>query len=225
MTLVTLPRVTDAATMRKISFWRYSAVNRKTLFAALVCALLVFSMLGCGATNHLQSITLGASLINGVAPTSQTGIYNLQGDGGTIQLTATGNYSNGKPVPLHGGGLVYTMIVDPNYGQDAYGNALLPPCYGPCTTSTEGTAEISPTGLVTAVEPATCSWVDPVPAPGAPSWFFVGAYQVTASFGGVTSQPIYIPLASSAGNPNYIFVTPNLADNNPTDQCGPGTTS
>ncbi len=37
--------------MRKISYWRYSAVNLKTLFAALACALLVFSMLGCGTSN------------------------------------------------------------------------------------------------------------------------------------------------------------------------------
>src|SRR5579862_9147500 len=96
MTLVTLSDVTDAATMRKISFWRYLAVNRKTLFTAVVCALLTFSMLGCGTSNHLQSITLNVSLINGVAPTSQTGIYNLVGDGGTMQLKATGTYSSGQ---------------------------------------------------------------------------------------------------------------------------------
>src|SRR6202158_1790019 len=79
VTLVTLPRVTDAATMRKISYWRYSAVNRKTLFPALACALLVFSMLGCGTTNHLQSVTLGASLVNGVPVSSQAGFFSLQG--------------------------------------------------------------------------------------------------------------------------------------------------
>src|ERR1700686_4607673 len=83
VTLVTLPGVTDTATMRKISYWRYSAVNLKTLFAALACALLVFSMLGCGTTNHLQSITLGASLINGVPPSGQAGFFTLQGNGGT----------------------------------------------------------------------------------------------------------------------------------------------
>src|ERR1035437_10662573 len=84
VTLVTLPRVTDAATMRKIAFWRYSSVNRQTLFSALACALLVFSM-GCGSTNNLQSIQLSASLINGVAPTGQAGIATLSGYGGTIR--------------------------------------------------------------------------------------------------------------------------------------------
>jgi hypothetical protein len=75
VTLVALPGVTDAATMRKISYWRYSAVNLKTLFAALACALLVFSMLGCGTTKHLQSITL--------APASGgSGLFNVKGIGG-----------------------------------------------------------------------------------------------------------------------------------------------
>ena len=64
--------------MRKIPFWRYLAVTRKTLFAASICALLVFS-LGCGNTNKLQSITLTAALINGVAPTGQSGFVTLQG--------------------------------------------------------------------------------------------------------------------------------------------------
>jgi hypothetical protein len=200
MTLVTLPRVTDAATMRKISFWRYSAVNRKTLFAALVCALLVFSMLGCGATNHLQSIQLTASLINGVAPTGQTGIYNLAGDGDTIQLQATGTYTNSKTEDLTTA-VTYTVIVDPNYTQTYTGAALLPPCQAPSCpmpTSgppyTQGTVEYSQSGLITAVEPAVCTWVEQ-----GTGWFFQGAYQVTASFKGITSQPVYIPVASESG--------------------------
>src|SRR4030088_633916 len=87
--LCTLPRITGASTMRENSYWRFSAVKRKTLFAALACALLVFSMLGCGTTNHLQSITLSAK-----ASTTTGGFYNLVGEGGTLQLVATGNYSS-----------------------------------------------------------------------------------------------------------------------------------
>jgi hypothetical protein len=161
------------------------AVNRKTLLAALAGALLVFSMLGCGATNHLQSVTLGATLINGEAPTGQTGFYALQGNGGTIQLAATANYSNGKPVLLHGSDVTYTMIVDPNHNVDAFGNLLPAP---------PKTAMINTTGLVTAVEPATCTFVD-----DQGTYVYVGAYLVTASFQGITSQPVYIPVASSAG--------------------------
>src|SRR5712692_8993209 len=93
VTLVTLPGVTDAATMRKISYWRYSAVNLKTLFAALACALLVFSMLGCGTTNHLQSITLPPAA-------RRICLFNIKGIGGTLQLVATGNYSSGKTKDL-----------------------------------------------------------------------------------------------------------------------------
>ncbi len=197
-------------------------MNRKTILAALASALLVFSMLGCGASNHLQSVTLSILSQDGTLLTNQSGIYNLTGDGGILQLAATANYSNGKGVVLHGEGLTYTIIVDPNYTLDAYGNTLLPPCYGPCPQNgTQGTVEISPTGLVTAVEPASCTWVDPVPAPGPPVFFFKGAYQVTVSYQGITSQPAYIPVASRAGNANYIFVEPNLIDNNPTFQCGP----
>jgi len=206
MTLVTLPQVTDAATMRKISFWRYSAVKRKTLFAALACALLAFSMLGCGNTNNLQSITLSARLINGVAPATQSGFFTLAGNGGTIQLLATGNYSSSKTKDLTNE-VTYTMIVDPVNGVDAFGDSLPAP---------PQTAQISVTGLITAVEPATCSWVDVSPDPTKPAWFYSGDYEVTVTFQGVKSQPVYIPVASSAGNPNY-----NGINNNPSEQCGP----
>ena len=188
-------------------------------------------MLGCGAfkgsTNHLQSVTLGASLVNGVPPTGQAGFFDLRGDGGTIQLMATANYTNGTAVLLHGSEVIYTVIIDPNHTMDAYGNALLPPCYGPCPQNgTQGTVEISPTGLVTAVEPATCTWVDPVPLPGTASWFFVGAYQVTVSYQGITSQPVYIPVASSAGDQFYPALingqpdTDPANENNPSAACG-----
>jgi hypothetical protein len=181
-------------------------VKFKNIVAALACALLVLSLAGCGAvkgqTNDLQSITLSASLINGVAPGSQTGIYNLQGDGGTIQLKAVGNYNNKKTLDLTNK-VTYNVIVDPNYDQGythGVNGTLLPPCAAPaCPVPsgppyTQGTVEFSPTGLITAVEPATCTWVQE-----GTGWFFEGAYQVTVTFQGVTSQPIYIPVASEAG--------------------------
>lgn len=199
-------------------------MNRKNLFAALACAALMFSMLGCGQSNNLRSIQVNAALVNGEAPTAQTGIYTLQGNGGTIQLQAIGTFSDGKTKDLSNV-VTYSMIVDPHYSVDAFDNPLLPPCQAPCQTQGQGTAEFSVTGLITAVEPATCTWVDPVPVGGTASWFYVGDYEVTVTFEGITSQPVYIPVASSAGNDNYIFVTPNLIDNNPTFQCGPGSSS
>ncbi len=188
-------------------------MNRKNFFTALACALLALSLLGCGATNHLQSITLTALTENGGTISSQGGIYNLAGDGTTLQFQATGNYSNGKSVVLHGGGLVYKVIIDPNYTEDYHGNPLLPPCQAPSCPSpssppfTEGSVEYSSTGLITAVEPAVCTWVQ-----NGTGWFFQGAYQVTATFGGVTSQPAYVPVASEAGPGTN-------------GQCGPPTTS
>lgn len=203
MTLVTLCHVTDAATMRKISFWRYLAVNRKTLFAALACAMLTFSMLGCGTSNKLQSITLGASLINGVAPTGQAGFFNLSGLGGTVQLQAIGNYSSGKTKDLTNE-VTFNMIVDPSSSVDDNDVPLSAP---------PQTAQISVTGLVTATEPAVCTWVNvAVPPATQPSWAYVGDYKVIVTFEGITSQPVYIPVASAAGIPS---------STNPTGECGP----
>jgi len=207
VTLVTLPCVTDAATMRKISYWRYSAVNRKTLFAALACAMLVFSMLGCGMSNKLQSIQLNAALINGVAPTGQSGFYTLQGLGGTIQLQAIGNYSDGKTRDLSNV-VTYAMVVDPLNNVDQFGNVLPAP---------PQTASISVTGLVTATDPAACSWINiAVPPATTPSWAYVGDYTVTVTYQGIKSQPMYIPVASSTGI---------ASTTNPTGQCGPGSTT
>ena len=216
-----LPDVTDAATMRKISFWRYSAVNRKTLFAALACALLVFSMLGCGATNHLKSIQLTARLINGVIPSGQSGTVTLQGYGATIQLQAMGTYTGSAPKDLTKA-VTYTVIVDPNNSSDGNGGVLLPPCQAPACPIpssppfTNGTVEYSPTGLVTAVDPAECTWVNLNPTGTAPAWAYVGDYVVTATYDGVTSQPFYVPIGSAAGV---------VSTSNPTGSCGPVPTS
>ena len=165
-------------------------MKRTNILAALACALLVFVLAGCGQTNHLQTITLQASLINGVAPTGQAGFYNLDGLGGTIQMQAIGNYTNGKTKDLTTV-VTFTMIVDPDENHDQFGDVLSAPPL---------TASISTTGLVTATEPAVCTWINiAVPPATAPSFAYVGDYLVTASFGGITSQPVYLPVASAAG--------------------------
>jgi len=206
--------------MQKISFWRYSAVNWKTFFAALACALLVFSMLGCGTSNKMQSIQVQAKLINGQPPSGQTGFINLVGNGGTIQLEAIAVFSSSKTKDISNQ-VTWNVVVDPAHGMDAFGNTLLPPCTAPCQTAGEGTVEYNNTGLITAVEPATCTWIDIVPLdqkgnPQTPSWFYTGDYMVTVSFTGITSQPVFIPVASSGGNQFY-----NGQENNPSGACGP----
>jgi hypothetical protein len=202
-------------------------VKRTNTFAALFCVLLALSLASCGGSNNLQSITLSAKYVNGVPPTGQSGFVTLEGNGGTIQLQAMGEYSSTKTKDLSNE-VTYTAVVDPQNNVDAFGNILLPPCkVGTCPNPgqappyTTGTLQYSPTGLVTAVEPATCTWVDiaPLGANGTvptPAWFYSGDYVVTATFGGISSQPVFIPVASSAGSQFY-----NGQENNPSGACGP----
>ena len=203
----------------------------KTILAMLACVALAVSLVGCGAfkgdTSDLKSITLTVALINGQPPSSQSGFVNLQGNGGTIQLLATGEYTGGTTKDITHVA-TYNVVVDPQHNMDAFNNTLLPPCAPPsCPDPTEppytsGTVEYSPTGLLTAVEPATCTWVDVEPLDGTgkpqnPSWFYTGDYVVTVTFQGITSNPIYVPIASSAGNQFY-----GGQENNPSGYCDSG---
>ena len=174
-------------------------MKRETLITALGCALLATTLLGCGGSNNLQSITL---TIGGTG-----GTFNLKGIGGTLQLKAIGNYSSTKTKDLTNL-VTYTVIVDPVNSVDAFGQSLLAP---------PQTVTLSPTGLLTAVEPAVCTWVDLSPDPTKPSWAISGDYQITATFRGVTSQPVFVAVSSAAGNP----VSPNGDANNPQQLCGP----
>jgi hypothetical protein len=209
--------MTDAATMRKISYWRYSAVNRKTLFAALACALLVFSMLGCGTTNHLQSIQLSTS---NTSETPMNGL-NVPGISSTLQLYVWENTSNGKAVLLHGEGIAYQIVLDPDNFVDAFGNVLPAP---------PQVLNLSTTGLITGIDPAVCTWVDvagiipPATTAPPPVWQLSGSYNVTATFGGFTTPPVNIGVGSGAGDPN----NPNLpgtegVNNNPSGLCNQAT--
>ncbi len=191
-------------------------MKRTNIFVALSCALLVLVLAGCGGSNNLQSIQLNAKLINGVPPTAQGGFVTLEGNGGTIQLQAIGTYGSTKTKDLTNE-VTYHVVVDPAHGVDQNGAALLPPCVAPCSDPSQGTLQYNATGLITAVEPATCSWVNLAvdPSPTA-AWFYSGDYIVTVSFGGVTSQPIYMPIASAAGIYDQF--------SNPNSQCGPSTT-
>ena len=214
-------------------------MNRKTLYTMLACALLALTMIGCGAfqgtTNHFQSITLDVSLINGVAPKAQGGFFTLEGNGGTMQLQPIGNYSSGGTKDLTTVA-TYNVIVDPDYNMDAFGNTLPPPCQPPCQVSGQGTVEYSVTGLITAVDFADCTWVDiaPVVTIGTtptPAWFYSGDYKVTVTYDGITSQPVYIPVASSAGDQFYPPLIDGEPDTNPANEnnpdglCGPSSSS
>ena len=194
-------------------------MKRTNIFlAALACVLLALSLASCGAfsgqSNYLQTITLNVELVNGAAP---SGVTSLEGMGGTIQLQAIGNYTDKKTVDLTNK-VTYTVVVDPNNNLDGDGGVLLPPCQPPsCPVPsgppyTSGTLEYDNTGLLTAVEPAKCTWENTDPSGSSPAWVIVGDYAVTVTFEGVTSQPLYIPIASAGGV---------VSTSNPNGNCGP----
>ena len=188
--------------MQKISFWRYSAVNRQTLFTALACALLVFSLLGCGTTNHLQSVQLSTSNATEVP----MGTLDLKGVGGTLQLYAWGNYTSGKQVLLNNVPVTYQIAITP-------GSAAWTGFMGDPNATPAQTVQLSPNGLLTAVSPFACTWINEAVAPATqPAWAINGSYSVTATFSGMTSPAAFVVVASEAG---FAGTT------NPTGACGP----
>lgn len=190
-------------------------MKRKSLFGLLACALLVLSMLGCGTSNNLQSIQLSTSNKAEVAMSAQT----LPGISNTIQLYVWGNYSSGKVKLLDAkGGVTWSIKTDPVYNQDAFGFTMPAPCLGsPCAQGTGG-ASLSSDGLLTAVSPAACTWVDvaqvsaqnPTPTP---SWAISGQYNVTASYAGFTTPPVAVALSDTGGNIQYPYNDPNNQNN------------
>jgi hypothetical protein len=163
--------------------------TRKKLFLALTLALAFVGLLGCGTSNHLKTILLTSG--------SSTGTFNVKGIGGVLQLKAIGNYSSTQTHDLTN---VATYVVTPTGGDSNTGAALLAP---PLTLT------MSTTGMATAVDPAACSWINLQPDPLKPAaWALTGAYKVVASFQGITSQPVFIAVASAAGPA-------------PTGACGP----
>jgi hypothetical protein len=161
-------------------------VKRTTLIYAMATALAIFGLLGCGTTNKLQSVTL--------TPTGNGGFVNLAGEGATLQFKVTANYTNKQGYDQTN---KVTYAVTP-IGTDVNGDPL---------PAAPQTVLMSPTGLITAVEPFVCSWFDEnAPDDGLPgstlkpAWFLSGSYKVVATFKGVDSNPAYIAVASAAGN-------------------------
>jgi len=205
MTLVTLFGVTAAGTMQESSLWEEIPVKRTNILAALSCALLVFSLVGCGAfqgtTNHLQSIQISTSNAAEVSMSAQ----NLPGISNTIQLYAWGNYSNGQAALLTDKAVTWSIALDPIYNEDAFGLPLPDPF---SASGAPQTVQLSPTGLLTAIDPAVCTWFDTaaIPTGGGvptPSWVISGQYDVTISYSGLTSPFVAVTLSDTGGNPYY----------------------
>ena len=163
--------------------------TRKNIAVALLMALAFLGLPGCGTTNHLQTITLSSS--------NSTGTFEVKGIGGTLQLKATGNYSSTQTHDLTN---VVTYTVTPD-GTESDGTT---PLLAPPQTVT-----LNKTGLMTAVDPAVCTFVNLQPDPTKPAaWALTGSYKVVATFQGISSQPVFVAIASAAGPA-------------PTGACGP----
>lgn len=177
-------------------------MKRTTLFAAFACALLTFSLLGCGTTNHLQSVQLSTSS----KAEAQMGTLEMQGVGGTLQLYAWGNYSSGQQKLLNNVNVTYQISITP--GSSAWTGVLGDPNANPAQT-----VQLSPNGLLTAVSPFACTFInEAVPPATTPAWALSGTYSVTAQYQGLTSPAAFVAVASEAG----------IADStNPSGACGP----
>jgi hypothetical protein len=167
----------------------------KFAIAASACTLLVFTILGCGATNKLESIQLSTS--NTSETTGST--LTLYGIGGTLQLYTWGNYSNGKHVLLGGSGLAYEISITPNSLELNDEGDYVPITSNPNATPPQ-TVQLTGTGLLTAVTPFTCTWTNTATPPASsPIFAVVGSYTITATFGAFTSPPAFVTVASAPG--------------------------
>jgi hypothetical protein len=189
--------------MRKISFWRYSAVNRQTLFSALACALLVFSM-GCGSTNNLQSITLSVSNTD-----ANAGTGFVLNPGSPVQMYTWGNYSSGKQKLLYGNNLAYQIASTP-FGFAETGT------FGDPNATPPQTVQLSADGQLTPIAPPACSYVDVATTGTSPAFQTTGWYIVTATYLGHTTPPGAVYMATE-GLPS--------TKTNPTGECGPQPTA
>jgi hypothetical protein len=163
-------------------------VKYSRILAALLGALSLF-MSGCGTSDKIANVSM---TVNGT-----TGVVNLIGLGGTLPLAVHANYTSGKWIDEtnYAKYTVTAMGIDVNSGQ-----ALQP---------SPATLAVSSTGVITATDPAVCTWVN-LGTSTQQAWAYQGWYEITATYRGFTSEPVYIPVASAA----------SIASNT-NGQCGP----
>lgn len=165
-------------------------MKRISILATFFAAVTLLST-SCGTSDKMASVSLSVS--------GTTGVVNLAGLGGTLQLQVLTHYTSGKQVDETNWA---TYQVTPQ-GVDVSGLALPKPPQG---------VAINATGMVTATEPGICTWTD-LSSSSTPAWAITGWYQVIATYKGLQSQPVYIPVASAASS--------QTATNG---QCGPAST-
>lgn len=153
-------------------------MKRKQILAAFLGAAVLLSLSGCGTSDKMVSVTLSSD--------GSAGFFEIKGEGGILQLKATANYTSGKTVDVTNWS-VYTATP---IGTDLNFVALSAP---------PQTMTISPTGLLTAVQPFVCTFTN-VGSSTTPSYALTGSYQITVTYKGITSQPVFIGVASATGD-------------------------
>lgn len=157
-------------------------------YTRILATLAVLTLLttSCGVGDKIGSVSVKAVGISG-------GTINLAGLGGTIQLEVTANYTSGKQID-ETNFATYTVANEGFFWTyDSTGN---PQSQVPMPTP-PSTLTINNTGMITAVDPAVCSWVN-LGTLQTPAWAYTGDYMIVAHYRGFSSNPIFIPLASAA---------------------------
>jgi hypothetical protein len=167
-------------------------------FSLITIGALFLTSTGCGVSDSIRSIQLGA---NGA---TSGGSFNLSGVDDTLQLSVMAIYHSGKQINVTNDS-TFSVAVAPD--STIYSSAdpedfpvgALPP-FAPAV------ATISKAGLMTGIA-QICTWYDLIdttktpPAPSnPPAWVYTGYYQVTATYRHFTSQPIGVGVGISTSN-------------------------
>jgi hypothetical protein len=164
-------------------------VKRTRILATLLVLLPLLSS-GCGTSDKIGSVSMQVVGIG-------TGVVDLKGLGGTLQLQVLANYTSGKQID-ETNFATYKVTAEGFYTD----YSTNPPTSAPMPTPPQ-TLTISSTGMITAVDPAVCSWISTTGTFATPGWAYTGDYMIVATYRGFTSNPVFIPLASAAnGQPN-----------------------
>jgi hypothetical protein len=156
-------------------------MKRTIIPSAMAAAPLLISLFGCGHPARLKTLSLIATAV------SAGGFHEIRGEGGTLQLTTTGEDNNGGRQNLTN---QVTYTVTPT-GTDLGGFPLL---------ASPQTLTVNATGLVTAVSPSVCTFHN-AGTDTTPNYVLVGAYRIVATdSNGAVSKPILIGIASEAGD-------------------------
>jgi hypothetical protein len=172
-------------------------VKRTSFFVSLLFVAVVLLSTSCGTGDKIGSVSMTVG--------GTTGTVNLAGLGGTLQLQVNANYTSGKFIDETN---FATFAITPEGYVQNYDSGGNPSTQSAMPTPPLGIT-IDKTGLVTAVDPGLCTWVN-LGTLATPGWAYTGYYKIVATYRGFSSNPVFIPLASAASG-----------QNNTNGQCGP----